>query len=380
MTISSIHLTNFQAHSDLLIELDERVTTIVGPSDVGKSSVVRALRWAALNVPVGCMIKDGTKQASVELIADGRRVVRTRGSENAYSLDGKEYRAFRSDVPQDISTLLNLSDLNFQGQHDPLYWFSSTAGDVSRQLNAVVNLEIIDKTLAEAAREANRAKMLMEAAEEQLTQSVAERDLLKWVEDADADFKKVEWIEESFHELQGDVADLNEKVVTASMSNSEAILSLSLANDSERLLSRMAAVGRAARSVADLAIMLATADQARREKDIEIPDISRLSKAADDLFVIRSRDASKGIFELIQAVRQAAAGRDSEVPDLSALDVIIDLLKTRKDRIKNLKLLLDEAEGAYDDRLEATKLADKAHEELESKTEGLCPFCGKEMN
>jgi len=378
--IQSIHLTNFQAHSDLLIELDERVTTIVGPSDVGKSSVVRALRWSALNVPVGCMIKDGTKQASVELIADGRKVVRTRGSENAYSLDGKEYRAFRSDVPQDISSLLNLSDLNFQGQHDPLYWFSSTAGDVSRQLNAVVNLEIIDKTLAEAAREANRAKTLMEAAEEQLTQSVVERDSLKWVDDADAELRQVEEIRADLDSLKDKAFELDAWIHEARISNSEAIILLSLANDSERLLGRMAAVGKAAKSVADLAAMLATTDQARREKDIEIPDISRLSKAADDLFVIRSRDASKGISELIQAARQAMAGRDSEVPDLSDLDVIVDLLKTRRDMIRNLKLLLDEVWLFDEGRQEMVRLADKAHEELESKTEGRCPFCGKEMN
>lgn len=364
----------------MLIELDERVTTVIGPSDVGKSSVVRALRWAALNVPVGCMIRDGAKQASVELIVDGRRIVRTRGSENSYSLDGQEYRAFRTDVPQDIAALLNLSDLNFQGQHDPLYWFSSTAGDVSRQLNAVVNLEIIDRTLFESTREVNRSKQLLETAEENLTRSVAERDGLRWVEEADAEFKKVEWIEESFRELQSDAAHLNEKILMANMAKVEAEGSKRFADDSERLLVAMASVGRASKKAAELNTLVTDAGKARSEKDVEVPDDSRLTVLAERAIEIGRQGRSGRLAELIRSARDARSARDVEVPDLSALDVIVYLLKARRDGIKNLKILLDEARSADEDRQEAARAADKAHEELESKTDGICPFCGKEMD
>jgi len=86
------------------------------------------------------------------------------------------------------------------------------------------------------------------------------------------------------------------------------------------------------------------------------------------------------LLELIQAARVAASDRKEGVPDLAALDTMVDLLKTRRDRVRQLKVLLDETVAADEDRQEATQLAAKAHEELEEKTEGICPVCGKEMN
>lgn len=331
--IESIRLRNFQCHENLLVELDPRVTTIVGPSDVGKSAVIRALRWAALNVPVGCMIRDGAKQARVELIADGRRIARTRGSENSYSLDGKEFRAFRSDVPDEIATLLNLTDANFQGQHDPLYWFSSTAGDVSRQLNAVVNLAVIDRTLAEATRQVYKCKTVLENAEENLRRSIAEKNELKWVEEADRDYKQVEWIEQSAADIRKDVSDLNDRVEAVREAKEDAGRKRSLADDSERLLEKMVVFGKASKAAAEL------------EK-------------------------------LIVSVRDAEAKKNVEIPDLSALEAIVDLLKDRRERPRVLSKLLNEARDADENKRDAERAFQKALDELESKTEGICPLCG----
>lgn len=331
--LESIRLLNFQCHSDLLVELDPRVTTIVGPSDTGKSAVIRALRWAALNVPVGCMIRDGAKQAVVELIADGRKVVRTRGSENSYSLDGKEFRAFRSDVPAEIQQLLNLTEANFQGQHDPLYWFSSTAGDVSRQLNAVVNLDVIDRTLAEAARQVNRCKTILENAEENLSRSVAEKNELKWVEQADADFKLVEQAADKQSKLTEHLEDLEKLTGSVVRAEKDAEQKKQLADGSELLLARMAAWGKAAKAASEL---------------------SKLVAAASD----------------------AEAKKSAEIPDLSALEQAVEELKARRESAKVLAKLLNEVEVADDNRLEAERAFEKVHAELESKTEGICPLCG----
>lgn len=334
--IESLHLLNFQCHSDLLVELDPNVTSIVGPSDVGKSAVIRALRWAALNVPVGCMIRDGAKQARVELIADGRRIARTRGSENSYSLDGKEFRAFRSDVPDEIATLLNLTDANFQGQHDPLYWFSSTAGDVSRQLNSVVNLAVIDRTLAEAARQVYKCKTVLENAKENLTRSVVEKNDLKWVEQADQDYKQVEWIEQSVTDIREDVSDLNARVEAVREAKEDAGRKRSLADDSERLLERMVVLGKASKAAVELA-------------------------------------------KLVSVVRAAEAKKNVEIPDLVALDEIVDLLKDRRERTKEIGKLLNEVWTADENKKEAKRAFQKAHDELESKTEGVCPLCGGKL-
>jgi DNA repair ATPase RecN len=377
--IEQIRIKNFQAHEDLTIEMD-RVVTLTGPSDVGKSSAIRALRWAALNVPVSSLIRDGAKQASVELIVDGRKIVRSRGSENAYRLDEQEYKAFRTDVPDAIAKLLNMTEVNFQGQHDPIYWFSSTAGDVSRQLNAVVDLSIIDATLAETVRMFNKAKTVVQIAEETLSRSVAERDGLAWVADADADLKKVEESEAEMEHIRGRKIDLDLLVGLAKRNGMDARELKSLADDSASLLAAMGRAGKASKQASDLKQLVADVSKARDEKSVEIPDLSRLAGLADDLVEIGRQKKASRLAELIASVRRADADKAaSEVPDTSQLDVLAELLENRTARRKQLETALDETRDRNDDAADAKRAFKKAHQELESKTEGLCPLCGREM-
>lgn len=89
--------------------------------------------------------------------------------------------------------LLNLdSGLNFQRQHDAPFWFSLTPGEVARELNKVVNLELIDRTLANAASEVRRIKAVINVSKERLDKSRKEADRLAWVKEADEALKEVE--------------------------------------------------------------------------------------------------------------------------------------------------------------------------------------------
>ena len=73
--LEKLRIINFQKHEDLTVSFDDRITTIVGPSDVGKSAVLRALRWVLTNQPDGSgFIREGEKNASVVLRVDGRTI------------------------------------------------------------------------------------------------------------------------------------------------------------------------------------------------------------------------------------------------------------------------------------------------------------------
>ena len=152
--IEELRIQDFQAHKKRRIIFDDGVTTIVGPSDVGKSAIIRALAWVSSNSIMGAaFIREGAKQATVELKVDGQKITRVRGkSTNTYQLDDEDFKAFGNGVPASISELMQLDSVNFQGQHDSPFWFAETAGEVSRQLNRVINLEIIDDALAHAGQ------------------------------------------------------------------------------------------------------------------------------------------------------------------------------------------------------------------------------------
>lgn len=144
--IKRLRLKNFQKHSNLDIVFDPKITCILGPSDSGKSSIIRALRWIFLNKPNGdSFVKHGQKEAKVRVKVDKHTITRIKGKENLYLLDDQKFSSFGTTVPEPIQKITAIEDHNFQCQYDSPFWFSETSGEISRQLNSIVNLEIIDK-------------------------------------------------------------------------------------------------------------------------------------------------------------------------------------------------------------------------------------------
>jgi exonuclease SbcC len=195
VSLTRLSLRNFQAHARLDIDLDPLATVLVGESDVGKSSVLRALRWLCLNQPSGdAFVRHGAKGCRVTLEVDGHEVTRKRSTkENSYQLDGGGYAAMGvGGIPLAVADVLTVGEVNFQTQHEPSFWMFKSAGEVSRELNQIVNLGLIDSTLANLASGLKRSRTLVSLTEERLQKVRGKADELSWVEQADASLKVVE--------------------------------------------------------------------------------------------------------------------------------------------------------------------------------------------
>lgn len=181
--LKAITIRDFQAHRKLTVPLSDTVTTIVGPSDVGKSAIIRALRWVAFNRPVGtAFIRDGADRAEVTVECDGHEIVRGKGKGgNHYIIDGLALGALGNDVPTRVQEILSLSEENFQAQHDAPFWFSETAGEVSRRLNAIVQLDIMDCVLAELVSRLRQQRDLLGLIEGRIKAIEEERRGLRYV-------------------------------------------------------------------------------------------------------------------------------------------------------------------------------------------------------
>lgn len=146
--IKSVRLQNFQSHEDTYVEFQPGVNVIIGQSDSGKTAILRALRLVLENKPGGEEYRShwgGDTRVTVELY-DGTVIVRERGKggRNAYIMNGVEYVAFGQDVPEDIKKVINMSDVNRQGQMDAPYLLSETPGAIAQHFNKVANLDVID--------------------------------------------------------------------------------------------------------------------------------------------------------------------------------------------------------------------------------------------
>lgn len=211
--IERLTLRNFQAHAKLKIDLSPTITTIVGPSDAGKSSVIRALRWLTFNRPGGeTFIKAGTDKSTVTLELDSREIRRSKGKENTYHLDGKPLKAFGADVPEDVVKLLNLSEVNFQQQHDAPFWFSLSAGEVSRQLNQIIDLGTIDTTLGNLASLSRKTNTEIDVVSQRLLSAQQERDDLSNAETIDEALKQVEVLTQTVEQTDSERKSLTETI------------------------------------------------------------------------------------------------------------------------------------------------------------------------
>lgn len=151
--IKRLDLQNFQSHKNTTIEFSDGVNTIIGPSDSGKTSIIRALKWVMTNRPLGDdFIRHDEDQTVVMLgLSEGLVIERAKGKNDHYKLhsDGNilEFKAFGKEVPEEITKALNFDDINIQNQLDSPFLLADNSGEVSRHFNKIANIEKIDSSL-----------------------------------------------------------------------------------------------------------------------------------------------------------------------------------------------------------------------------------------
>jgi len=204
MTIKRITLKNFQPHKKKTIVLDPHITTIVGPSDTGKTAVFRAVKWVAFNRPSGSrFMRRGSKRVSVIITTDKAKVVRKKGKRNAYVVNGKLLTAMKSTVPYLVTKKLRLDQSNFQNQLDGPYWFALSPGNAAKALNDLADLSVLDR-LQDAANAILRdARATETITREQLREARAKAKDLKWAKQCHKEWK-------ALLSLAEDVANANE--------------------------------------------------------------------------------------------------------------------------------------------------------------------------
>jgi len=337
--IDRVRLIDFQRHQRLTLQLD-RVTTLVGPSDRGKSAVLRALRWVLENVPQGAsFVREGATACEVAVRVDGRTVVRRRSAkENVYELDGEAFRSLRAvSVPDSIAAVLNLHSASFQGQLDPPFWLSETAGEVARRLNEVVNLQEIDDVLGRAAADLRQTRAEAGVAETRLAEAVRRRDASAWAADAKAEVDAL-----------ADQAAAWEKQRDAAGRLAIDVMRLHAAVDEQ---TEADAAWRAGEAVVDLgAAVVQTAASASTLRQL-------LDEAARAEAAVEAWDAVGPGWAALSRLRSEADASAAARGELSAM---LEQLEQEERACREL-----------DDRLAELEA------ELAAATQGLCPLCGQ---
>lgn len=379
MPFSALGVRGFQAHRKIDVEFDPNLTTIVGPSDVGKSSLLRAVRWICLNQPQGeGNINSDSQKSECILMFDQHEVtrLRSRDGENTYKLDGQDFKSFGFGVPDTISKLLAVSEINFSDQHDPAFWFSLSAPDVSRELNHVVDLGIIDETLQRIGVKVKACKDLLKVTQVRLSDVRNKRDAAAWVIECKDQY-------ESTRKIQIELDSVSDKK-----------------NSLERHLDGLRETHRTGRTAAE---RLRDAEEIERHGTRWVEKYGELtSLECASTIIIKSQEIAnagcpdfselgslKESFEKIQSKRtllenaadlaeKAKTKAERETPDISKLIDHVEVVERIHKKIQDYRNAIDSCELSKDELEIRTKRFDENTLEFEKETAGRCPVCGTE--
>lgn len=188
--IEKIQILNFQKHGKQQIKLSPGLNCITGPSDAGKSSILRALMWPATNKPAGsAFVKQGAKECAVRVQLEDNTVTRTRSKENSYTLNGTRLVSFGAGVPEGVEAAFNISDVNYQAQHDSPFWLTLNPGQAAAALNQLSGLDKTDVAMTRLRTAQKRAKAGTEVHMQIIRDGKAKLKDLSWVQDAVDDFE-----------------------------------------------------------------------------------------------------------------------------------------------------------------------------------------------
>lgn len=408
--IDKIELHNFQCHKTLLLELD-KVTTLVGPSDSGKTAVLRAIDWVCFNRGrTALLLRRGAETVSAVLHVDGHRVTRTTDG-NAYYVDRTLFNAIGRNIPNEVLSLLKMSEDNVQRQHDYLFWFTATGSTLVSNLNRVVDLTKLESWVKTGVSKERQFKERANYLSKRQAELDEERTSLKNYRDIDADLVVLEQECAEIDDKQARKVALDTLLADLTNVDDEMAKNKDLVGDLSSMLVDCEALTEATHySIALNDILL---QYFRFTQDIaRFAEICKIDINFELLFAHRDRVAQidqcltelqrsqsmelvgfcEDLAEILRIyedilkkqVCQAELGAaitalSQELPDIAGTMAVFDDYSGMSDRMCAILALLYQID-TYIKKEEAEKeRINGLKEELQEKTGGICPVCGNAL-
>jgi exonuclease SbcC len=355
--IKSVQIQNFQSHRDTDLEFSPGVNVIAGSTDSGKTAILRAINWVINNRPLGeGFIHTGQKESEVTLIVDGKDseigVVRGKGgSLNEYLIvpdngENLKLESFGTETPQEVTSVLNLSELNVQNQLEPYFLVLDSPGQVALYVRKVTGLDDIDKVVSS------------------LTSNIKTKEneigsLKKKLEEVSLKLSYLEGLNlEEFERILNQVEKLDQEVSELIEQRDQLLVLISQLNIVDSNLDKIPA---------DLDSILVESEEIALKYGCSLKEYSELKT------IIESLDIVEKSLSLIPD--------DLEVI-LQEVSCIIGLYETEKSNIIILKNILDSLIFVEE---QIKMLVDKEVQLNKEKLEcmnlfNICPYCGEFLN
>ncbi len=182
--IEEVILRGFQSHINTSFNLQNGLNVITGPSDSGKTAIIRAIRWVAFNEPQGeAFVNENVGEAEVTILLTNGSIItkRRRKGKTSYvvqeSKNGVESVFEKSEVPLEVTQLLGIEKqtfgdfeaaLNFSFQLDPPFLISETASAGAKILGKLAGTESVDLAIKGVSKDTHATRNMRSQAEKDI--------------------------------------------------------------------------------------------------------------------------------------------------------------------------------------------------------------------
>lgn len=346
--IEKIILVNFQSHVYSELSLSRGVNVIVGPSDSGKTAIMRALRWNMFNDPSGVeFVREGESEVSVTVRFQNHVEVERRRSrsKNQYILrrpDEEElvFEGFGKNVPEEIEEAIGIKKimlddkkalpLNFSDQLDGPFLLQETDAYKAQAIGRMVGVDLLDETMRDTLRDKKQISIRRELMEKDLEETEQSLEAFSDLDDQIA-------LRERIEKLLSTVSELKEKSETA---KTFAHALREIKKDRTRgkdILSRYAVLDRLQDKLSDLQ---RNVDHYRNERllfDLFMQNRQARKETKDQLSLHKNVDVLGSNLTQLSAIK---ATYDGILPEFNRL-------RTIREAEKNNRIVLEETKGVF---------------------------------
>jgi exonuclease SbcC len=345
--LKSLSIKNFQSHKKTALEFHPGINVITGASDSGKTAIIRALRWLVYNRPTGEAFRSSWGgETTVSLSLDNYSIQRTKDkAQNSYWLDSMEFKAFGTDVPEEIQQVLNLNDINIQQQLDRPFLLDDSPGEVAAHFNRVAHLDIIDKGLQNVQKWTRTIEQDIKSGEQQ--QIMLQKDLVSYdyLEKMEVDIEVLEQMEsqrtttiqqkQKIQSLVDNIEEVQKQIKTSS----ELLPAGKQVDNVLELFTQITDIKEKKQSLYKVIVKLQSIQQSLQEHE----SILQTEKQVDMILSLYEK-------------------QDKQIRETEGLSSLIDSIQKTKEQIKEKELSIMEMQQDFDHYMPA-----------------VCPLCEQEI-
>lgn len=364
-----VEIKNYQAIQKATLEFDKGITAIVGSTNSGKSSIIRAIKGAINNQSGNGFINYEADESSVKIITPSNIIEWTKGRKGSgkYIINGEEITKIGRTQNQEVADLLNMEEIevgntkvriNFWDQMEKAFLMDNTPGQLfnfiaqSKEQEQVTTLEQTKKTeLQTLSNEIKTNNTIVD---------MLQTDLIK--------LKETNETLKPFNDFDMDLLDQRVEALT----KTKGLLSTldTISEDKVNLTNTLTKINKPIKELETILSKIAESDT----------KLKPLQKAYQDYLSAFDEGALTQLkladnFTEIENLEKAIKALDTKYEVINSLEKKLNNIKGLRSKVVAEASIIEDTKGRLDKiTQEVTEL------EIELNSFEVCPFCGNALN